>query len=167
MADCTQTLQKASYRMIKGWWEEPVSSIQPSIVNTLVSFAITCTDPSDHGKKKKEEERKKQGRACESGPPPWLPVMLTSSDQWSLSHSSNFKFAQLISAAWHWWTFDLARCLSLTLNTTMTASKRVTNRNTAHAHTHTVSRSRSLNAIHQYNYIIVLTLEDHGCRQLA
>ena len=57
--------------------EEPVSSIQPSIVNTLVSFAITRTDPSDHGKKKKEEERKNQGRACESGPPPWLPVMLT------------------------------------------------------------------------------------------
>lgn len=34
--------------------------------------------------------------------------------------------------------------------------------------THTkTQRIMSLNAIRQYNYVIVLTLEDHGCRQLA
>lgn len=79
MADCTQTpLQKASQRMISvRVVEEPVFSTQPSIVNTLVSFAITHTDPFDQGRKEKEKERKNQGRACESGPPPWLPVMLT------------------------------------------------------------------------------------------
>lgn len=36
------------------------------------------------------------------------------------------------------------------------------------SYTHTkTQRIMSLNAIRQYNYVIVLTLEDHGCRQLA
>lgn len=58
MADCTQTpFQKPSYRIILfRVAEAAASSIQPSIVNTLVSLAIARTDPSDPERKAKRKE---------------------------------------------------------------------------------------------------------------
>lgn len=65
MADCTQTpLGKASYRTrVVRAVGEAVSSIQPSIVNTLVSFAITQPNPFHPQKKEKRKERERTTRA--------------------------------------------------------------------------------------------------------
>lgn len=76
MADCTQDSppKGLTQNYISQGGEKAVSSIQPSIVNTLASFAITRTDPSNQGEKERETERKRgkirAERANESGPPP-------------------------------------------------------------------------------------------------
>lgn len=81
MADCTQTpLGKASYRTgVVRAVGEAVSSIQPSIVNTLVSFAITQPNPFRQQKRRREKERERTTRAehVNQGPPPSLLMMPT------------------------------------------------------------------------------------------
>lgn len=131
--------------------EEPVSSIQPSIVNTLVSFAITRTDPSDHGKKKRKKERTRAERVNRDLLPgcQWC---WQSSGQWSLSHSTNQVCTINLSGMtlMDIWSNDV--CPSHSTQPRLPARESLTE--TRHMHTHT--QSREAGVWMQYTNIITL-----------
>ena len=106
MADCTRTLlQKASYRMILGWWRNQSPAFSQALLILLSHLQSHVRTPPTM--------EKRRGRKKEPGQSVWIGTSSLAASDADRAVASDLcptpltKFAQLISAAWHWWTFDL------------------------------------------------------------
>lgn len=139
-------------------------STQPSIVNTPVSFATAHAHTHSPPATTLHSPKIRAEHASRDLLPrlPALPAVVTGDP----CAAQLTKFAQLISAAWHWRTLDFMMPVPHNPDEHIYQQESQQQKYNTVTHTKT-QRIMSLNAIRQYNYVIVLTLEDHGCRQLA
>lgn len=151
MADCTQTLlQKASYRMILGWWRNQAPAFSQALLILLSHLQSHVRTPPTM--------EKRRGRKKEPGQSVWIGTSSLAASDADRAVTSDLcptpltKFAQLISAAWHWWTFDLMMSVPHTQHNHDCQPESLTE--TRHMHTHT--QSREAGVWMQYTNIITL-----------
>lgn len=141
MADCTQTPLKKGLNTEfyqAGWYKNQSPAFSQALLILLFHLQSHMQTPPT---KQKRERKEKSGQSV------WIGTSSLAANDADrvvtsdLSPTPLTKFAQLISAAWHWWTFNLMMPVPHTLNTSMTAGKSLTE--TQHMHTHNLQNHES------------------------
>lgn len=153
MADCTQTLlQKASYRMILGWWRNQSPAFSQALLILLSHLQSHVRTPPTMEKRRKRKKERTRAERVNRDLLPGCQWCWRSSDQWSLSHSTNQVCTINLSGMtlMDIWSNDV--CPSHSTQPWLPARESLTE--TRHMHTHT--QSREAGVWMQYTNIITL-----------
>ena len=141
MADCTQTLlQKASYRMILGWWRNQSPAFSQALLILLSHLQSHVRTPPTMEKRRKRKKERTRAERVNRDLLPGRQWCWRSSDQWSLSHSANQVCTINLSGMtlMDIWSNDV--CPSHSTQPGLPAKESLTE--TRHMHTHTQSQKQ-------------------------